>query len=196
MFHIRLENTDAHTMTDNEIKSARIIAYNAERLSDTAAHMLNINRAILNGNHINLTRAARNIARIHNLLTQCWGEVDSLHECYLAQYTDFDDDGDYMCNLPEFDFSEQSILDDRAFYFWTSANVDLANAMLDFAERIGHSLTLFSARSTEGQLRFLREHVMPAIAKSAHTAKSQAHKSRNVKKSRKPRNRKTAKANA
>ena len=88
MFHIRLENTDAHTMTDNEIKSARIIAYNAERLSDTAAHMLNINRAILNGNHINLTRAARNIARIHNLLTQCWGEVDSLHECYLAQYTD------------------------------------------------------------------------------------------------------------
>ena len=114
----------------------------------------------------------------------------------MAQYTDFDDDGDYMCNLPEFDFSEQSILDDRAFYFWTSANVDLANAMLDFAERIGHSLTLFSTRSTEGQLRFLREHVIPAIAKSSHTAKSQSHKSRNIKKSRKPRNRKTAKANA
>lgn len=131
MFDTRFETKYGVKMSDFEISLARDTVAEIEKLALTAYHMCEINRRNLLSERPNFSRAERNINRIASLLYQADWAVDSLHERYIAQFTDFDDDGEIIDSLPAYDMSEQSILDGHAMHFWLDADSSLKQARRD-----------------------------------------------------------------
>lgn len=131
MFDTRFETKYGVRMSDFEISLARDIVAEIEKLALTACHMCQINRRNLLSEKPNFSRAQRNISRINTLLYQADWAADSLHERYLIQFSRIDIDNKNNNELPDYDTSEQSILDRRAMHLWLEADSFIDKAKRD-----------------------------------------------------------------
>lgn len=174
MFEIRLEARYGEKMRKCDIEAARAISAEMNKLANAAYHMHYYNSRNLHSECPNTSRAARNIIRIYNAVYNAYWEVDSLHDCYIAQFTDFDDDGEMIDSLPAFDFSDQSILETEAQNSWIDAQSSLVHAVCDFAKFSGISADYFALLNDDNLRNFIDNFIAPAIIapKSFHAVVS------------------------
>ena len=173
VFDMRFEARYGQTMSSTDIEAARDVVNEMHKLAEKTLSMYNYNhdnyirynRSL--GTYVqgtpNISRAARNIVRFNSLIDEAEYEVDSLHEAYIAQFTDFDEDGDIIDTLPDFDFSEQSILEAKATEYLRNAHGLLIRAILVFAKVIGVKADFFELLNDTARYKFIHKHVLPKI---------------------------------
>lgn len=125
MFHIRLEIKFGEKMNDSDIKSARLIAADMDKIACLAHNMHDLNVRNFFRSVPNFDRAERNIRRVSDLLDLAYLEFENLQECYSAQFEFLNGD----C-IPPFDFSEQAQLAHEA-----SLSIMDAHYWLDLAQK-------------------------------------------------------------
>ena len=155
-------------MRECDIEAARTIRSEMFKLAEATAHMYSNNINNFNSDCTNVSRAARNIVRMYNIIDDAYNELDSLHECYLAQFTDFDDDGEMIDTLPDFDFSEQSRLERKAFELWNDARNTLTRAIVRFAIFKGIHADYFALLNDDNLRNFIRDFVRPEFRRQSH----------------------------
>ena len=163
VFDMRFEARYGVTMNTTDIEAAREVVNEMYKLAKTTLSMYNHNHDNMHRDCPNVSRAARNIVRFYSLIREADAEVDSLHDCYIAQFTDFDDDGDIIDNMPDFDEAEQAILHDRACEYLRNAHGLLIRAILDFANVFGVKADFFELLNDTAREIFIRKHVLPEI---------------------------------
>lgn len=174
MFEIRLEARYGEKMRKCDIEAAREILSHTEKLADAACHMRDYNRYNFMRSNPDFRRAAKNIVRFYNMLEESYREIESLHDCYLAQFTEFDNDGEIIDTLPDFDSSDASLIDEKSLELWLDAQISLVKAVSDFAVAKGYYDDLPGAYDNlkKGTLTryFIKYHIAPEISATKITA--------------------------
>ena len=128
VFDMRFEARYGETMSNTDIEAAREVVAEMQKFATAAEHMrLHVIR-ILHSDCPNHEHAARYILSFRSTLHKAEWEIDSLHECYVAQFTEFDDDGEIIDIMPDFNYSEQSILEYRAVLYFLEAEKSISRA--------------------------------------------------------------------
>ncbi len=150
-------------MRECDIEAARTISEEMHKLALTTLHMFKCNHNNLHSECPNISRAARNIIRMYNAIHNAYWEVESLHNCYIAQFTDFDDDGEIIDTLPDFDESDAAILEAKATTYHEDAYRLLVRDILNFANFTGISADYFALLNEDNLRNFIDDFIIPAI---------------------------------